>query len=334
MLSHFLNYTFPIEIKKNSVTTKSSSIKFSYPCSSYDSCYPINLTFQKGSYKVKCYGSGIQTTIDSDEINLFGAYTKGIITFEEEKTLYLYIGGYGKFNALHPDAAPKRGSTPRGSTDIRTNHGNYYDFDSLKSRIMVAASAGGTDSFKGEYGLGGALEGLRGLANESISSSSFDNLYDNPLIAPGGTQTGGGKCDDSNINSNFLCFSGQFGLINYSKTSDDAGGFGGNGYYSGATYDRGGNGGGGSSFISGHPGCDAITSNSSDFDHIYHTGQSIHYSNLSFTNTQMLSGHETSYASTGSIIITIISQFITCNHNINTINVKQIIISLLLPILK
>ena len=326
MLNHFLNYTFPISFNENSITIKSSSIKFSYPCSSYDSCHPINLTFQKGTYKVECYGTGYE----KDEVKTYGAYTMGIITFEEAKTLYLYIGGYGKFNAIHPDANTYSGSTLCGSTDIRTNYGNYYDFDSLKSRIMVAASSGGSDSYNGEFGSGGALEGLRGLANKS-RYTIFDDLYADPLIATGGTQTSGGKCDDNN--SQFLCFSGQFGLINYSKTSNDAGGFGGNGFYSGATYDLGGNGGGGSSFISGYPGCNAISSNSSDFDHIYHTGQSIHYSNLSFTNAQMLSGPETKYVSAGSIIITIMTHF-TSNYNLHTISFKQIYISLIISILK
>lgn len=41
---------------------------------------------------------------------------------------------------------------------------------------------------------------------------------------------------------------------------------------------------GGSSFISGHEGCDAIDEQGK------HTGQSIHYSNKSFTNTLMIDG--------------------------------------------
>ena len=48
--------------------------------------------------------------------------------------------------------------------------------------------------------------------------------------------------------------------------SNDAGGFGGSGYYSGATFFPMGNGGGGSSFISGYKGCDAIDINSTDFE--------------------------------------------------------------------
>ena len=51
-------------------------------------------------------------------------------------------------------------------------------------------------------------------------------------------------------------------------------------------------GGGGSSFISGHEGCDAITETSTA-DAITHTGEPNHYSGKVFTNTQMIAGNAT-----------------------------------------
>ena len=50
-----------------------------------------------------------------------------------------------------------------------------------------------------------------------------------------------------------------------------------------------GTGAGGSSFVSGHDGCDAIKEKSTE-NNIIHTGQSIHYSGLYFTNTIMIDG--------------------------------------------
>lgn len=47
--------------------------------------------------------------------------------------------------------------------------------------------------------------------------------------------------------------------------------------------------GSGSSFISGHEGCDAIAQNSTE-GNITHTGQSVHYSQYKFTNTVMIDG--------------------------------------------
>ena len=50
-----------------------------------------------------------------------------------------------------------------------------------------------------------------------------------------------------------------------------------------------GGGGGGSSFISGHNGCNAVSASSTS-GNMVHTGQSVHYSGLSFTNTVMIDG--------------------------------------------
>ncbi len=47
--------------------------------------------------------------------------------------------------------------------------------------------------------------------------------------------------------------------------------------------------GGGSSFISGYEGCDAIDESSSE-THIIHTGKPNHYSGKIFTNSQMIDG--------------------------------------------
>ena len=47
---------------------------------------------------------------------------------------------------------------------------------------------------------------------------------------------------------------------------------------------------GGSFFISGHEGCNAVRDQS---DFINHTGQPFHYSGLVFTSTQMISGNQT-----------------------------------------
>ena len=73
------------------------------------------------------------------------------------------------------------------------------------------------------------------------------------------------------------------------------GGGGGGGYYGGGgsktanNVSQASNGAGGSSYISGHNGCDAIKEESTE-DNIIHTGQSIHYSGMHFTDTVMIDG--------------------------------------------
>ena len=66
---------------------------------------------------------------------------------------------------------------------------------------------------------------------------------------------------------------------------------GGSGYYGGETNNVSGKsaGAGGSSYISGHDGCDSIAEEST-IKNIIHTGQSIHYSGVKFKDTIMIDG--------------------------------------------
>ena len=220
MLSNLLNFSFPSEIIENEVSFDSNSITFNYPCSSLNDCHPFTVTFQKGTYKIECYGAGYSPN-DITSSYSYGAYTKGVIKFIKTETLYFYLGAsLGKYNAVMPEAFISNGREPCGSTDIRINDGDYYSFDSLKSRIMVAASGGGSDSYYGEYGHAGTLKGFRGLANVSRGSIDFPDRIDDPMIAPGGTQTEGGQCDEHFTD----CYSGQFGLSNHNPESTNAGG--------------------------------------------------------------------------------------------------------------
>ena len=77
------------------------------------------------------------------------------------------------------------------------------------------------------------------------------------------------------------------------KSNGSWGSGGGSGYYGGGHghYHNSivGTGAGGSSFISGHNGCNAIHASSTS-GNIIHTGQSKHYSGLYFTNTVMIDG--------------------------------------------
>jgi hypothetical protein len=105
---------------------------------------------------------------------------------------------------------------------------------SLSSRIMVAGGGGGSGDTGGGYSAG-AAGGLFGYDSRSTSCT-------------GGTQTGGGIGD----NPGGFGYGGPASVQNY-------GGGGGGGYYGGGGggYERG-RGSGGSSFISGMPGCVAI----------------------------------------------------------------------------
>jgi hypothetical protein len=219
-----------------------------------------------------------------------GAYTKGTIYLKQNTTLYVYVGGMGKsdtsskqnaggyngggLSGYHQNAYSFGGG---GATDIRLKNGESDNFDSLKSRIMVAAGGGGTayaNSYTHVPGYGGTLIGGTG--------SGSHNTY----TATGGTQTSGGE-GYNQVDTR----KGNFGFAAISAVEAGGwGGGGGSGYYGGALgFGQGG--GGGSSFISGYDGCDAISSESTN-DNIVHTGQSVHYSGYKFEYSQMVAGNE------------------------------------------
>ena len=166
-----------------------------------------------------------------------------------------------------------------GATDIRLVNGNWDSFEGLKSRIMVAAGAGIAT-------VGGGIE-----SDNSTPNSNFNST----VYCLGATQIQAGKTNTGTL-------SGSFGMggdgENYAYGYGSAGG--GGGYYGGSgaiatdwngSGDRYGAGSstGGSSFISGHLGCNAISVNSTE-NNIIHTGNSTHYSELSFENTQIIDG--------------------------------------------
>ena len=307
-MANNIKFKTPDGSKVNSVEIFRKQIKFYYPCTSRDECSPYEVIFKPGAYLIECWGAGYSSIISSQlSLPHYGAYTKGTIIFHHHQTLYLYLGASsGKFNVLHPNASLKMGVSSNGATDVRIKNGNYYDFESLKSRIMVAAGAGSTDNYYGLEGHGGTFEGTDAIINCSLQNVTLQN----PLIIPGGKQTNDyNDCKDAN------CIRSYFGLAGYKyKAGDegDVGAFGGGGYYAGASSAESGKGGGGSSFISGHLGCNAISNSSIDFAHIEHTNQSIHYSRLSFTNTAMIAGNETHYMSSGKVVITVLFPYISC----------------------
>ncbi|EAY16073.1 hypothetical protein TVAG_278390 [Trichomonas vaginalis G3] len=109
----------------------------------------------------------------------------------------------------------------------------------------------------------------------------------------GGTQTSGGSAAPTVVsptNKLLTGYPGLFGISPVNYSSNDMGGIGGNGYYSGASVNYTGSGGGGSSFISGYEGCIAL--NSSLDETPSPTNSPIHYSGIFFTNPIMIEGNK------------------------------------------
>ena len=234
-----------------------------YPCSSVDKCSPYKVTFPKGAYRIECWGAS------SDVAS--GGYTSGDIYFQKEETFYIHIGpSYGLYNAALPNAVTTSGHKGCGATDVRYSPNAYYEFESLKTRIMVAAGSGNYEH------LAGTGMNAGGLVGEDASS-----YYG---IAKGGNQTSGGITE-------YVFYKGSFGLAGSTTSTKDWGAIGGGGYYGGTSINSAGASAGGSSFISGYEGCDAIFENSTE-DNIFHSHQPIHYSRFVFFKSNMFGGKD------------------------------------------
>lgn len=253
------------------------------------------------TYKIECWGAAggksLYQGVAYDTISAYGGYTCGKINIKEATPLYIYVGGKGINSEYRKDAAggynggglgtkdygdDEGSGGGGGATDIRLANGNWDSFDSLKSRIMVAAGAGGDCYYKPNTSYigwtGGAAGGLEGYAYRTSNTPGKQNTGYQFGVGQNGSGTG-------NTTSN-----GDVGV-------PGAGG----GWYGGTTNSSGNcingrydfNGTGGSSFIAGHSGCNAINTETSTSTNIVHTNDSkVVYNNKEyvFTDTLMIDG--------------------------------------------
>ena len=210
-----------------------------------------SITLKADKYKIECWGAGAY--------NSSGGYTAGEITFNTTTTLAVYVGqrlGSGNGTSFNGGTGSSGGWPGGGASDIRlVLNANWKDFASLKSRIMVAAGGGAASGYGGA---GGGLVGYSGGVTTGGSQTTCGSRQSTGYLSAG-FGYGGGGCG------------------------------GGGGYYGGGAAACANGAGGGSSFISGHNGCNAISA-SSTASNIIHTGQPNHYSGFYFTNTVMIDG--------------------------------------------
>ena len=274
---------------------------------------------ESGYYRLEAWGAqggyGMHESTKSPSQN--GAYTAGMIWLDKGQTLYVYVGGqgahatsgskgkdsnqaggwngggYGTGDRADGDAPGGGG----GATDFRliqdpNGTTSWDDFVSLKSRIMVAAGAAGMEPwYGGSYGWGGTLTASN-LAKERSSSAV--------AVVEATTQTSGNAFGVGADGRTVNVTTGGSDKKGYNNPPGGVPG-GGGGYYGGTytiyrtsetyNYDRH-LATGGTSFISGYPGCNAVSA-ASTASNIIHTGDSVHYSGLVFTNAVMLAGTDT-----------------------------------------
>lgn len=193
----------------------------------------------------------------------------------------MHVGSKGYVNAAKPSyggGGPGQCSGG-GSSDIRLVSCNFEYPDGLKSRIIVAAGSGSADGIFNkptEADFGGSGGGLTGFSSQYSSSV-------------GGNQTSGGSGEG--VYKGRFGFGGGNGNNYVDNGANDGNGAGGGCYFGGSAsqYVTYGGGAGGSSFISGHNGCVAIAKDFTEENPKF-LESSIHFSGLSFYDTEMLDG--------------------------------------------
>ncbi len=214
-----------------------------------------------GTYNIELWGAQggkhlFNALDEAGSDNFFGAYTSGNINLLKGDTVYLYVGGKGADAVVgqmvsggyngggqgsHDFGDDEAAGGGGGATDIRYFTNSNLELEDLywnselglNSRIMVAAGAGGSSRIPANFtSYGGGLLGYSSTANKTSQTNGYEfGLGQNATSGCPGSQGCGG---------------------------------GGGGYYGGfltslSSYNGGGS---GSSFISGHTGSVAITSES------------------------------------------------------------------------
>lgn len=280
-LNKTYNLTYKLTIDGNLVDQKTRRVLVINDSTNFDYTGDIQ-TFtapQSGVYKIELWGAQGGTTNDSYAGGK-GAYTSGEITLTKGEKIYVFVGEQPKSNlgGYNGGGNGTSGYTGGGgATDVRLSAGEWNDTNGLRSRIMVAAGGSGGYYFSLDTTFSKA--GNPGGTINGISSNATNTCK--PL---GGNQTLGGTC------TGYTSVKGGFGFGGNGDGDIDADAStgGGSGYYGGSgRYDKPKSisvGGSGSSFISGHIGCNAVKSDGTP------SGTPKHYSNKVFTNTKMIAG--------------------------------------------
>ena len=274
---------------------------------------PQKLSLQRGTYKFECWGAS-----GGDESNTkgaSGAYVSGVLSINRRINFYLFVGKKGEHGAMPSfnggGRGSERGASGGGATDIRLI--NDEGIEGLKSRIIVASGGGGANCYPSECagGCGGILTGEKGYTSGPGSD----------VVAPtGGTQTSGGEKghsveDDSSRHGTDGTFgSGGMAAANENFGSGAGGGYFGGGGGSDSLYSTA-SGAGGSSYISGYPGCKAINKTTTSIEKPIMLDHPNHYSGLVFHNIEVVEGKDLKRNKDGLIRITILN-FDNCSMKI------------------
>ena len=262
----------------------------------YTGQYQVFIAPAKGYYQFELWGAQGGNSVGNNSVTCsgnrgkaygsgcggFGSYTTGTVLLNKDDKVYIYVGqrGYngggnkpggwnGGGSSTYDHSDNEASGSGGGATDIRivptSTPTKWNEFDSLKSRIMVAAGGGGgSDVYVA--GNGGTLQSVRNrFSNNATQTTGYAFGYgENAVYRRGNIDVAGGG-------------GGYFGGFSTAMSSGNYGNYGQTGT-------------GGSSFVSGCTGCVAISEESTAQNNIVFLDSNIHYSGIEFTDIQMIAG--------------------------------------------
>ena len=144
----------------------------------YSGNYQEYIVPATGVYKIECWGAQGNYSKSLRAYGGLGGYTSGTIQLKYGEKLYIYVGenrtdrtasfncgSTGGSGSDSNNGGSINGYGGGGATDVRLIAGtNWNDFDSLKSRIMVAGGGGGATDYAApvQGGYAGGLVGGSG----------------------------------------------------------------------------------------------------------------------------------------------------------------------------
>ena len=275
---------------------------------------PYSYFFNSGFYLFELWGAS-----GGGNDPGFGAYVSGTLKIETRTKLHIYVGQKGIDNGAASfnggGFGKTEGSSGGGSTDVRLKGGNWDDFESLKSRIIVAGAGGGSnvkDALESKGGDAGIFEGHEGSSSKIVTSTVN--------YAQGGKQKEGGYQGTGRANG----YQGEFGKGGGSIGENQKyGSGGGSGYFGGGggaiNTNIVGSGAGGSSFVSGLEGCKAILKSATQGNYLF-SDLPFHYSDHIFSNITVKDGTSARWNDNGKVVITFITsirdKYLTCKATV------------------
>ena len=252
-----------------------------------------------GTYTMECWGASGGASVTEGVLSRpnntpgKGGYTIGNLKITSlETNIYIYVGakggdakmsgnrayaGSGGWNGggsgANDGADDEADGAGGGATDIRlTYNDSPTNFTSLKSRIMVAGGGGGAGYGGSDYPV--MVGGCGGNTTAGLGSSGGVE-YGTAADQVSGNAFGQGKSGVTSTNA--------------SQPGGGGGYYGGNVVKTGTSYISCA--GGGSSFISGYSGCNAIKEGATTGGSSNHTSSPNHYSGFIFTAGNMINGY-------------------------------------------